>query len=81
MLTLLLHLQNVEPIKLDVEELPSAADTAIVGKNPRDRSDRELEWVEDGVTTIMMPWWRISYVEVLPSEDRESEFPLPFRMD
>jgi hypothetical protein len=81
MITLLLHLQNVEPIKLDVEEMPSPADTVIVGKNPRDRSDRELDWVEDGVTTIMMPWWRVSYVEVLPSEDRESEFPLPFRND
>ena len=52
-----------------------------MGKNPRDRSDRELDWVEDGVTTIYMPWWRVSYVEVLPSEERESEFPLPFRTD
>jgi len=81
MITLLLHLQNVEPIKLDVEELPGLTDTNIMGKNPRDRSDRELDWVEDGVTTIYMPWWRVSYVEVLPSEERESEFPLPFRTD
>ena len=79
MITLLIHLQNIEPIKLDVEELPGTADSVIVGKNPRDRSDRELEWIEDGVMTVMMPWWRVSYVEILPGEDRESEFPLPFR--
>lgn len=81
MITLLIHLQNIEPIKLDVEELPGPSDSAISGKNPRDRSDRELEWIDDGVTTILIPWWRISYVEVLPSEDEESEFPLPFRSD
>ena len=81
MITLLLHLQTLEPIKLDAEELPDPTDTNIMGKNPRDRSDRELDWVEDGVTTIYMPWWRVSYVEVLPSEERESEFPLPFRTD
>ncbi len=81
MITLLIHLQNTEPIKVDVEDVPSTADTALMGKNPRDRSDRELDWIDDGVSTVLIPWSRISYVEVLPGAEEETEFPLPFRTD
>lgn len=81
MITLLVHILNTEPIKVEVEELPSTTDTSLLGKNPRDRSDREIDWLEDGVTTVFLPWWRINYIEVLPADDHASEFPLPFRND
>jgi len=81
MITLLLHVQNAEPVKVDVEELPSPTDVAIIGKNLRDRTDREVNWIEDGVKTVLIPWWRITYVEVLPGAGEEDEFPLPFRND
>ena len=81
MLTLLIHINNADPVKLDVEELPKANDTMIIGKNPRERTEKEVTFVEDGVTTVMFPIWRINYVEVLPSPGDEVEFPLPFRSD
>lgn len=81
MITLLVHIANSEPIKMDVEELPDLSQLAIVGNNPRDRKDRELNWVDDGVSTIIMPWWRINYIQVLPDTDVSEEFPLPFRND
>lgn len=79
MITLLLHLNNAEPVKLDVEEMPGATDTFIIGKNPRDRIEKEVVWLDDGVTTVMMPAWRITLIQVLPSAEDEVEFPLPFR--
>ena len=79
--TILLHISNAEPIKLDVEDLPDPRENAVVGKNPRERNDKEVAWIEDGVTTIMFPWWRITFIEVLPSEEEEAAFPLPFRND
>jgi hypothetical protein len=81
MITILIHLNNADPVKLDVEEVPRAADSAIIGRNPRERGDKEVAWLEDGVTTVLFPWWRINFVEVLPSESDETEFPLPFRSD
>ena len=81
MLTLQIHIANGEPIKLDVEEMPSMSDIAIVGSNPRDRQEREVNWVDDGVSTVIIPWSRINYIQILPSEDEEEEFPLPFRND
>lgn len=79
MVSLILHISNSEPIKVDVDEVPSPMDTCIVGKNPRERSDKELTWVDEGVTTIIVPWWRINYVQVLPTGEEETEFPLLYR--
>lgn len=79
MITLLIHLNNTEPVKLDVEELPKATDNYIIGKNPRERTEKEVQWLDEGVTTVMFPIWRISLIQVLPSAEDEVEFPLPFR--
>lgn len=81
MITLLVHINNADPVKVDVDEMPKPSDNAIVGKNPRERGDREVSWIEEGVTTIILPWWRVTFVEVLPSEEEATEFPLPFRTD
>ena len=81
MLTLLIHLRDGEPFKLDVEDLPKPEDQALYGKNPRTRDNKDANWIEDGVTTVMVPWWRITVVEILPDPDAQAEFPLPFRED
>lgn len=81
MISLLLHIQNSEPIKVDVDEMPSPGDSVIVGRNPRERSDKELTIFDEGVVTVMFPIWRINYIQVLPSVDEEIEFPMPFRTD
>lgn len=79
MLSLLLHVANSEPIKVDVEEMPDPRDVFIVGKNPRERNDKELEIYDEGVTTVIYPLWRINYIQVLPSADDELDIILPFR--
>lgn len=79
MISLLVHLANSEPIKLDVEEMPRPTDQVLIGRNPRDHVDRELHWVEESVRMIILPWWRINYIQVLPSEEEKEEFPLLFR--
>ena len=81
MLTLLVHINNAEPVKIDVEELPKPTDAYILGKNPRERTEKEVPWIEEGVTTVIFPWWRVTFVEILPSPEDEVEFPLPFRSD
>ncbi|MBC8099761.1 MAG: hypothetical protein H7Y11_09990 [Armatimonadetes bacterium] len=78
---ILVHVANSEPVKLDVDVLPSPTDTSVVGRNPRDRGDKEVTWVEEGVTTVIFPWWRINYIQVLASEEDKEEFAMPFRND
>ena len=79
MYTLILHVANAEPVKVDVDELPSPTDQVIIGRNPRERSDKEFAWVDEGVTTVIFPWWRINYVQVLPAEEEKEEIELFFR--
>lgn len=81
MYQLLVHISNQEPIKVDVDELPNPNDTNLLVKNPRDKGDREVSWIEDGVTSIILPWWRINYIQILPREDDQPDFPMPFRDD
>lgn len=81
MYSILVHIANAEPVKLDVEELPDPTHHAIMGKNPRDRGDREVPWIDEGVTTVVLPWWRINYIQILPTDEEETEFPTFFRND
>jgi hypothetical protein len=79
MYTLLLHIADSEPIKVDVEELPKPSDQIIYGKNPRERNDKELTELDEGVTMVIYPWWRINFVQILPGDEREEEEFSPFR--
>lgn len=81
MVILLLHVQNADAVKVDCDDMPNPSDQYILGRNPRDRADKEVGWLEDGVTTVLFPWWRVTFVEVLPTEEDEAEFPLPFRTE
>ncbi|MEL6148029.1 MAG: hypothetical protein AAFV33_20725 [Chloroflexota bacterium] len=77
--TIVLHVANSTPVKVDVEEIPNPNDQAIVGMNPRERNDKEFPWVDEGVTTVIFPWWRINYVQVLPDPSEDVDFPELFR--
>ena len=81
MAVILVHLANTEPIKVDVDALPTPTDTLLIGKNPRDHIDRDLSWLEEGVRLVILPWWRINYIQVLPTAEEKEEFPLLFRND
>lgn len=81
MQTILVHIANADPVKLDVDELPDPTHLVVMGRNPRDRGDREVNWVDEGVTTVILPWWRINYIQVLPTEEDKQEFPTFFRND
>ncbi len=81
MKTLLLHITNSEPVKIDVEELPNPTDVMIVGRNPRDRKDKEVEWLDEGVTTVIFPWSRINFIQIMPDRDAADEFPQLWRND
>lgn len=79
MVSLLVHLANSEPIKVDVDEMPKPTDSVLIARNPRDQADREVHWVDESVRMIILPWWRINYIQVLPSQEEQEEFPMLFR--
>ncbi len=69
--TLLLHIANEEPTLVEVERLPAATDTLIIGTNPRRRDGKDLPNVAPNVITIIWPMSRMTFVEVMPSSEEE----------
>lgn len=79
MYTIALHISNSEPVKVDVEVLPKPTDTCVVGKNPRLKSEREVDWIDEGVQTIVVPMHRLNYIQIYPTSDEGLDFPLTYR--
>ncbi len=65
--TVLIHIQNEEPVIGEIEELPTPNDLNIRVQNPRKRDGKDLQYLQSDVTTVIWPWSRISFIEVLPS--------------
>ena len=77
-LTLYVHINDGEPFLCEVEDYPQPDANYVVMNNPRQRDGKDLRYLLDEVTTIILPWWRINYIEVMPSEEEEDIF-TPFR--
>jgi hypothetical protein len=65
--TVLIHILNEEPIVGEVEDLPSPTDTSLRVQNPRKRDGKDILFLQSDVTSVIWPWTRISFIEVLPS--------------
>jgi hypothetical protein len=71
MQTLLIHVANEEPILAEVEELPALDSTVIYAVNPRRRDGKEVHYVLPEVQTLIIPWWRINFIQIMPSGEEE----------
>lgn len=69
--TILLHIQNEDPVLGETDELPSGLDNFVVLKNPRRRDGKDLTIIDQNVVTVIYPIHRINYIEVMPSGEEE----------
>ncbi|HOA24479.1 MAG: hypothetical protein WBH90_04825 [Aggregatilineales bacterium] len=65
------HIVNDDPIVLDVDELPQPTDQFIIGVNPQRRDGKEVQYVLREVNQVIIPWWRINLIQILPDEQEE----------
>jgi hypothetical protein len=69
--TVLIHLASEDPIVAELDELPSSQDQIIIVNNPRQRDGKDLHYVAPEVQTLILPWTRITFIEVMPTEEEE----------
>ena len=69
--TLLFHINNEDPIVGEVEQMPGAGDTLIVVNNPRRKDGKDIIYLESNVMAVVLPIYRISFIEVIPSAVEE----------
>ncbi len=65
--TIILHIANEEPILCEIEQMPEPTDQIVTVNNPRRRDGKDLHYLEDEVTTMIVPWHRVNFVEIMPS--------------
>jgi hypothetical protein len=70
-ITIILHITNEDPILAEVDQLPEPHDQMIAINNPRLRDGKDLHYLEDETTSMIIPWHRVNFVEVLPSAELE----------
>lgn len=67
----ILHLHNEDPILAEIEKLPEPSDQCITITHPRRRDGQSLHYITDGATAFIFPWARISFIEILGTEETE----------
>lgn len=67
----LVHVKNEDPILGEIDELPSMNATVIIIKNPRRKDGKDIHYLDAAVTTVIFPFERLNFVEVLPGMEEE----------
>ena len=65
----IIHLMNEDPVLAEMETLPDPSHQSIVVTNPRRRDGRPLHYVTEGATAFIFPWSRITFIEVMETEE------------
>ncbi len=74
MQTLYVHIANEDGVMAEVEELPSPTDQYVKCINPRKKDGKDLHYLMEGVSVMLVPWWRITFIELISTEQEEDVF-------
>lgn len=74
MINILVHILNDDPILCEVEALPAPMDQLLKISHPRKKDGKDLPFLQPNVTEVFWPIAKITFIEVLPSEDDDEIF-------
>ena len=78
--TIILHLTGEDPVVADIDQEPQPGDLFLKVSNMRKRDGKEVPYLQSGVQSVIFPWHRITFVEMMPSEEERSNVVDFFRM-
>jgi hypothetical protein len=65
MITVIVHINNEDPIMGEIEELPQPSDQIIMVKNPRKKDGKDVHYLEPNVNLVIWPFHRITFIEMI----------------
>ncbi len=71
MISVLVHIANEDAVECELEEFPDAGSLFVTLHNPRRRDGKDLHYLDEDVTTILVPWWRVNFIQIMPSAGAE----------
>ncbi len=69
--TVVIHVSNEDSVVGEVDDLPAPGDTFICIMNPRRMDGKDLHYLSEGVVTVIWPFHRINFIEIMPSKEEE----------
>jgi hypothetical protein len=67
--TVVLHLMGEDPILADMEQEPQSSDAYVKVSNLRKRDGKDVNYLTAGVQSVIYPWHRITFLEIMVSEE------------
>jgi hypothetical protein len=67
--TVILHLSGEDPILGDIEQDPQPSDLFLKVTNLRKRDGKDVPYIAGGVQSVIFPWHRVTFLEIMPSEE------------
>ncbi len=72
MVTVIVHINNEDPVLGEMDRYPEAVDQMVTIKHPRKRDGKDVHYLEPSVSVVVFPIHRINFIEIMPSgEDEE----------
>jgi hypothetical protein len=71
MISVIVHINNEDAVVCELEELPPPGSAYLTLLNPRLRDGKDLHYLDENVTTMLVPWHRINFVQILASSESE----------
>jgi hypothetical protein len=78
-ITVIVHILNADPVVAEIDELPDPNAAFLTCTNPRTRAGKNVPYIEREAVRVVFPWHRISFVEMMPSEEDQVEVETFFR--
>ena len=69
----IVHILNEEAFYADLDAMPNPADSFVKFNNPRKRDGKPVTFGAVGTTMFLVPWHRITYLEIVPSDRKRDE--------
>jgi hypothetical protein len=67
--TVVLHIMGEDPILADIDQEPQPTDLYVKVSNLRKRDGKEVSYLTAGVQSVIYPWHRITFLELMVSEE------------
>jgi hypothetical protein len=67
--TVVLHIAGEDPILADLDQDPQPNDNYVKVSNLRKRDGKDVSYLTAGVQSVIYPWHRITFLELMPSEE------------
>lgn len=71
--SIIIHILNEQPILGEIDELPSPEDNIITVHNPRGKDGKDVNYIDEQVSTVIWPLEKVSFIEILPSQEAEED--------